>query len=173
MVFCMSPSAMEQLRHELYPFLRPNLVKANVLGRCNSNCQPLSVDEKVIIGLMVARGCSISGIIWGLGVGHTCAETAAFDFFKAIVESNIGPIEFPFTTNELKVLTDGFLSQRANLPYFIGHVSGLDGLAACIRMPVVNKCDNPLAYMNRYGFPSFNVQGLACRWKCEMLHAIS
>jgi hypothetical protein len=105
-VFRILPSAMEQLRHELYPFLRPNLSKTNVLGRCNSNHWPLSVDEKVMIGLMVARGCSILGIIWGFGVGHTCAESTAFDFFKAVVESNVGPIEFPFSANELKVLVD-------------------------------------------------------------------
>jgi hypothetical protein len=169
-VFRMSPTEMEQLRHELYPFLKPNLSEANMLGRQSSNRRPLSVDEKIMIGLMTAGGCPMSGIMWGFGVGHTCAEYTAFDFFKAVVESNIGPIEFSFTADELKVLADGFMSQRANLPLFIGHVSGLDGLAARIRMPGIHECDNPLAYMNRKGFPSLNVQGLAdATVRCRML----
>jgi hypothetical protein len=86
---------MEQLRNELYPFLCPNVSEANVVVRCRSNRWPLSIDEKVMIGLMVAGGCPISGIIWGFGIGHACAEYTALDFFKAVVQSNIGPIEFP------------------------------------------------------------------------------
>jgi hypothetical protein len=72
----MSPTKMEQLRHELYPFVKPNLLEANMLGQQSSNHHwPLSVDEKIMIGLMiVAGGCPISGIMWGFGVGHTCAE---------------------------------------------------------------------------------------------------
>jgi hypothetical protein len=63
------------------------------------------------------------------------------------------------------------MSQRANLPFFIGHVSGLDSLAACIRMPRIHEYDNPLAYMNRKGFPSsLNIQGLAnTTVRCHML----
>lgn len=169
-VFRCSPSAMEQLRNELYPFLCPNLSEANVLGRCNSNRRPLSVDEKVMIGLMVAGGCPISGIIWGFGVGHACAEYTAFDFFKAVVQSSIGPIEFPCNANELKQLANGFLHQRANLPFYLGHVAALDGLAVRIRMPGIHECNNPLAYVNRKGFPSLNVQGLAdATGRCRML----
>jgi hypothetical protein len=169
-VFRMSPSAVEHLRNKLYPLLRPNLSEDNIRGRCNSNRRPLTVDEKVMIGLMVAGGCPISGIIWGFGVGHSCAEYTAFDFFKAVVESDIGPIEFPYTNNELKVLADGFLLQRPNIPFFIGHVAGLDGLAVRIRMPGTHECKNPLAYVNRKGFASLNVQGLAdASVRCRML----
>jgi hypothetical protein len=77
---------------------------------------------------MVAGGCPISGIIWGFGVGHACgAEYTIFDCFKAVIESNIGHIEFPYTENELKVSVDGFLLQRPNIPlFFIGHVAGLE-----------------------------------------------
>lgn len=147
-VFRMSPSAVEHLRNKLYPLLRPKLSQDNTRGRCKSNRRPLSVDEKVMIGLMVAGGCPISGIIWGFGVGHACAEYTTFDFFKAVVESDVGPIEFPYTDNELKVLADGFLLQRANIPFFVGHVAGLDGLAVQIRMPGTHECKNPLAYVN-------------------------
>jgi hypothetical protein len=160
-VFQCSQSAMEQLRNELYPFLCPNLSEANVVGRCKSNRRPLSVDEKVMIGLMVAGGCPISGIIWGFGIGHACAEYTAFNFFKVVVQSNIGPIEFLWTAIELKELADGFLSQRANHPFSLGHIAALDGLAVHIKMPGIHECENPLAYVNRKGFPSLNVQGLA------------
>jgi hypothetical protein len=161
---------MEQLRNELYPFLCPNLSEANVVGRCKSNRRPLSVDEKVVIGLMVAGGCPISGIIWGFGIGHACAEYTAFDFFKAVVQSNIGPIEFLWTAIELKELANGFLSQRANHPFSLGHIAALDGLAVHIKMPGIHECENPLAYVNRKGFTLLNVQGLAdVTGRCRML----
>jgi hypothetical protein len=75
-MFRMSPTKMEQLRHELYPFVKPNLLEANMLGQQSSNHWPLSVDEKIMIGLMTAGGCPMSGIMWGFCVGHTCAKYA-------------------------------------------------------------------------------------------------
>jgi hypothetical protein len=94
MVFRMSPTAMEQLRHELYPFLRPNLSEANILGRRNSNRRPLSVDEKVMIGLMVAGGCPISGIVWGLVWAIHVQSPLHLTFSKPLSKAISGPSSF-------------------------------------------------------------------------------
>lgn len=172
-VFRMPPHAMEQLRNELYPFLKPNLSEANIAGRQDSNRRPLTVDEKVAIGCMGIGGCSLGGLMFAFGIGHTCAEDTLFDFFRAIVEADIGPITFPTMEPELRQMANQFLRNENNLPaLFIGHVAAGDGYAVRIRMPGKNECDNPMAYRNRKGFASINVQALAdATAKCRLLQA--
>lgn len=172
-VFRMPPHAMEQLRNALYPFLVPNLSEANIAGRQDSNRRPLTVDEKVSIGCMGAGGCSLGGLMFAFSIGHTCAENTVFDFFKAVVLSGIGPIEFPTTEPELREMADQFLQKEGNLPaLYKGHVAAGDGFAVRIRMPGKNECENPLSYVNRKGFPAINVQSLADAMpKCRLLQA--
>lgn len=172
-VFRMPPHAMEELRNMLYPFLKPHLSEANIAGRQNSNRRPLTVDEKVALGLMGAGGCTLGGLMWGFGIGHTCVENTLFDFFRAVVESDVGSIEFPTTEPELREMADQFLQNENNLPaLFIGHVAAGDGYALRIRMPGKHECENPMAYRNRKGFAAINVQSLADAVpKCRMLQA--
>jgi hypothetical protein len=56
-IFQMSRRSMEQLRHELYPFLRVHLTDAQIEGRAHGNRRPLTIDEKLAMGLMAAGGC--------------------------------------------------------------------------------------------------------------------
>lgn len=172
-VFRMSPHAMEELRNKLYPYLKPRLSEANIVGRQNSNRRPLTVDEKVALGCMGAGGCTLGGLMWGFGVGHTCVEKTLFDFFQAVVLSGVGRIEFPGTEAELRKMADQFLQNECNLPsLFIGHLAAGDGYAVRIRMPGRHECDNPMSYRNRKGFASINVQALAdATPKCRLLQA--
>lgn len=168
-VFRMTPYAMERLRNELYPFLKPNLSDANIRGRSNSNRRPLSVDLKLMMGLMCAGGCTMAGLLLSFSAGKTCIKETVFQFFVAVVRSTVGPIYFPFNAYELKEIADGFLRNRSNHPLMLGCCGALDGFAARIEMPGENECENPLSYINRKGFPALNAQAIAdaeqrCRW---------
>jgi hypothetical protein len=106
-IFRMSRRSMEQLRHELYPFLRVHLTEAQIEGRAHGNRRPLTVDEKLAIGLMTAGGCPLSGILWGFHLGRSCAYLHIIKFFEAVVLSRVGEIKFPSTLRENIVVPHG------------------------------------------------------------------
>jgi hypothetical protein len=60
-IFRMSQRSMEQPQHELYPFLRVHLMDAQIDGQVHRNIRPLTVDEKLAIGLMTAGECPLGG----------------------------------------------------------------------------------------------------------------
>jgi hypothetical protein len=65
--------------HDLYPFLRPHLTDAQIEARAEGNRRPLSVDEKVGIGLMTSGGCTLGGILQGFNIGKTCVHLKQFN----------------------------------------------------------------------------------------------
>ena len=87
-IYRMSRRAMELLRHELYPYLKTKLSDAQIMGRSQANRRPLTVDEKLGMGLMAAGGCPTGGIMNSFAVGITCAETTVSNFFKSVVLSD-------------------------------------------------------------------------------------
>ena len=149
---------MELLRNELYPFLKANLSVAQIEGRAHGNRRPLTVDEKVGIGLMTAGGCPIGGILAGFHVGKTCALKTITDFFFATIQSGVGEIKFPSTLAELQATADTWHDQRAFCKLYHGHIGALDGLAVRIPIPKTSESDNPLGYLTRKGFAAVNAQ---------------
>ena len=145
-IFRMKRSSMENLRNKLYPYLAVHLSELNVEGRSHGNRRPLSVDEKLGIGLMTAGGCSMAGILQGYHVGKAAAYNTIWKFFVAVVESEVGRIYFPDTLYELQRKADEFLKHRGNLRLYHGCVGALDGLAVRIPLPSKNECEHPLSY---------------------------
>lgn len=134
-IYRMSRRSLEQLRHEMYPYLRVHLSDAQIEGRANGNRRPLTVDEKLGIGVMTAGGCTLGGILQSFHVGRTCALLTITKFFEAVVLSKVGEIKFPSTLFELQAAADAWFATRAFCPLFYGHVGALDGLAVRILMP--------------------------------------
>jgi hypothetical protein len=159
-IFRMSRRAMEQLRHDLYPFLRVHLTDAQIDGRAHGNRRPLTVDEKLAIGLMTAGGCLLGGILWGFSVGRACATRVITKFFEAVVFSRLGEIKFPSTLHKLQATANAWLSRGSFNPLYYGHIGALDGLAVRVPVPKSNEVDNPISYITRKGFAAVNCQAI-------------
>jgi hypothetical protein len=117
----MSRRSMEQLRHDLYPFLRVHLTDAQIEGRALGNRRPLTIDEKLAIGLMTAGGCPLAGILWGFSVGRSCALVVIMKFFEAVVLSRVGEIKFPSTLREMQATADAWFNRGSFNQFFYGH----------------------------------------------------
>jgi hypothetical protein len=152
---------MEHLWHDLYPYLRVHLSQQQIEGRAHSNRRPLTVDEKLGIGLVTCGGCSLAGVLLGFNVGRTCALKTIDQFFDAVFVSEIGKIHFLFTLHELQVASDSYLAKKPFHLYYFGHIGALDGLAIHIAMPSKEETDNPLDFMTRKGFCAYNGQAIA------------
>jgi hypothetical protein len=173
-IFRMSRRSMEQLRHELYPFLRVHLTEAQIEGRAHGNRWPLTVDEKLAIGLMTAGGCPLSGILWGFHLGRSCAYLHIIKFFEAVVLSRVGEIKFPSTLRELQATADAWKSRQSFNPLFYGHIGALDGLAVRVPVPNHNEVENPISYITRKGFAAINCQAIVdARDKCIHLSILT
>jgi DDE superfamily endonuclease len=160
-IFRMKRSSMEELRHILYPYLKVRLHDAIIQARHGGNRRPLSVDEKLGMGLMIAGGCTMGGILFSYHFSKSTAYKVFWKFCCAVVESRVGEIKFPCTLEELQKASDAFSTTSCNNHHFLGHIGALDGLAIRIPLPSVKDCDYPLSYMNRKGFPAINAQGIA------------
>ncbi len=160
-IFRMKRSSMERLRGLLFPFLKSNLSVAVISGRSKGNRRPLSVDEKICIGLMAYGGCTIGGLLFSFLVSKTTVYKAILEFVCAILQSDVGPIQFPQTQRELQDGSDAFQAQRCSHPDLHGCVGAGDGLAVRIRMPNKSETEAQLLYVNRKGFASVNVQAIA------------
>lgn len=173
-IFRMSRRSMEALRHELYPFLMAHLTEEQIEGRSNGNRRPLTVDEKVAIGLMTAGGCPLGGILWGFSIGKTCAILTIRRFFEAVVMSRVGEIKFPSTLREMQAASDAYLRRRSFNPLFYGHIGALDGLAVRIPVPRSSDTDHPLSFVTRKGFAALNCQAIVdAHDKCIHLSIIT
>jgi hypothetical protein len=151
---------MENLRHDLFPYLRVHLSQQQIEGRAHSNRRPLTVDEKLGIGLITCGGCSLAGVLLGFNVGHTCALKTIDQFFDAVFVSEVGKIHFPDMLQELQLASDLYLAKKPFHQYYFGHIGALDGLAVHIPMPSKKETDNPLDFMMRKGFCSYNCQAI-------------
>lgn len=161
---------MEELRQRMCPFLIPHLSEANIQGRAHGNRRPLTVDEKLGIGLMTAGGCPLGGILHSFHVGRTCALTTITQFFEAVILSRVGEIRFPSTIAELQSAADAFLPKPSFCNLLYGHVGALDGLAVRIPIPKRTETDNPLGFVTRKGFAAVNAQAIAdAKEKCIFL----
>ena len=140
---------MVNLRHDLFPYLRVHLSQQQIEGRAHSNRRPLTVDEKLGIGLITCGGCSLAGVLLGFNVGHTCALKTIDQFFDAVFVSEVGKIHFPDTLQELQLASDLYLAKKPFHRYYFGHIGALDGLAVRIPMPSKKETDNPLDFMTR------------------------
>lgn len=168
-IFRMSTRATELLYRALYPYLNVNLSDSNIAGRRNSNRNPLTVTEKLHLGLMVAGGSTIGGILHSFSISKCTCYNTIHRFFTAVILSEVGRIYMPDNASELKDLSDTFKEQKCYRPEFYGCVGALDGLAVRIILPSKRDFANPLLYPNRKGFPAINVQAIAdgnarCRW---------
>lgn len=160
-IYRMSRRSLEQLRHDLYPYLRPRLTDAQIEGRARSNRRPLSVDEKIGIGLMTAGGCTLGGILQGLSVGRACAIYTIERFFDAVLLSQIGEIHLPQTLYELQAAADAYYARRPFHSLYYGCIGALDGLAVRIPMPELSETEYPLSFFTRKGFCAVNVQAIS------------
>jgi hypothetical protein len=151
---------MEQLRHELY-LLSIHLTNDQIEGRAHGNRWPLTVDEKLAIGLMTAGGCPLGGILWGFSIGKTCTFLTIREFFEAMVLSKVGKIRFPLTHAELQTASNAYLSRRSFHPLSYGHIGALDGLAVQIQLPRSSETNHPLSFVTQKGFAAVNCQGIA------------
>ena len=134
-IFRMKRSAMETLHHSLFPFLQVRLSANNVAGRRRGNRRPLTVDEKICLGLMYMGGCSIGGLLWGFHISKAAIYYNVWQFVLAVLRSDVGEIRFPDTIRELQDASDDFLRTRCNHPALHGCVAAGDGLAVRIKMP--------------------------------------
>jgi hypothetical protein len=159
-MYRMSRRSLERLRHELYPFLRVKLSDAQIEGRAHGNRRPLTIDEKIGIGLMTAAGDSIGGILQGFNTGLTCANDTIEKFFDAVYQSEIGKIQLPMTLHELQAASDAYSTKRSYNMNFFAHIGALDGLAVRIPCPSKEETDYPLDFMTRKGFFAVNAQAI-------------
>lgn len=160
-IYRMTRRSMENLRHDLYPYLRVHLTQQQIEGRAHGNRRPLTIDEKLGIGLVTCGGCSLAGVLLGFNVGRSCALATINQFFDAVFVSKIGMIHFPDTLHELQAASDAYMAKRSFNKYFYNHIGALDGLAVRIPMPSKEDTDNPLDFMTRKGFCAFNCQAIA------------
>lgn len=169
-IFRMTPAAMEALRNQLYPFLAVRLSQANIEARSKGNRRPLTVDEKVCLGLMFGGGVTLGGLLFGFHVSKTAIYHNFWQFVSAVIKSNVGEIRFPSTLKELQDASDAFQQTRCNHTSMYGCIGAGDGLGVRIQMPSKSESRNAIAFMNRKGFASVNVQGVASAGgKCIML----
>jgi hypothetical protein len=165
---------MEELRQVLFPALNPLLSAENMRGRDKSNRRPLTVDEKVCIGLMTMGGCTIGSNIFGFHVSRSTVYNVVWQFVAAVATSSVGEIKFPDTIEELQRESDKFKNTHCNHPAFDGCVAAGDGLAVRIRLFSKREHPSPLLFINRKGFASINVQGFAnASAQCIYLSATS
>jgi len=148
-IFRMKAAAMECLRQTLYPYLKPRLSEANIAGRMDGNRRVLSVDENFCLGLMYCGGVTMSGILWGFGIGKTAIRDNFWSFICAVIHSKVGEIRFPTTQAELQAAADAMLRNRCNHSLFYGCIGAGDGLGVRIKVPKLSETANPMAFMNR------------------------
>jgi len=169
-IFRMTASAMEDLRNQLFPFLRVQLPDNVIVGRAAGNRRPISVDEKICVGLLIMGGGTIGPMIWGNHISKSSVYNVFEEFVCAVISSNIGAIHFPATLEEMEETSEGFLQSRLILPIFFGCIGAVDGYALRIYMPGKNQVGNAVAYKNRKAFCSINLQAVAnSRLKCTYL----
>jgi hypothetical protein len=84
------------------------------------------------------------------------------NFLVALARSSMGIIRYPTSTAELQRISDGFQAKthgNSSL-YYNGCGGAGDGLAVRIKAISLQECNNPLAYINRKGFYSLNLQSI-------------
>jgi hypothetical protein len=122
----------------------------------------LSVDEKICIALRVAGGATAVDAAWGFGVAMTTVKRIFLRFIIALTRSRIGAIEYPTSQAKLQTVADEFQAQTYGdkAQYYHGCGGAGDGLAIRIKPVSLRECPNPLAYINRKGFYSLNLQSI-------------
>jgi hypothetical protein len=122
----------------------------------------LNVDEKICIALRVAGGATAVDAAWGFGVSRTTVKGVFLKFIIALTRSSMGRIAYPTSQAELQTVADGFQAQTYGdkAQYYHGCGGAGDGLAVRIKAVSLRECPNPLAYINRKGFYSLNLQSI-------------
>ena len=134
----------------------------NEYARRYSNRRCLNVDEKICIALRVAGGATAVDAAWGFGVSRTTVKGVFLKFIIALTRSSMGRIAYPTSQAELQTVADGFQAQTYGdkAQYYHGCGGAGDGLAVHIKAVSLRECPNPLAYINRKGFYSLNLQSI-------------
>jgi hypothetical protein len=105
-MFRMSRFAYEALYESIFPFLHHQIHPTNAKSRLKSNRRPVSVDEKICIGLRILAGASYADAIWGFSLQKTAVYNVFWDFVIAVLCSEVGRIQYPETTEEMQALAD-------------------------------------------------------------------
>jgi hypothetical protein len=159
-MFRMSRFAYEILYEGVGPFLQHKVHPANAIARQQSNRRPVSVDEKICVGLRVLAGASYADAIWGFSVQKTAIYYVFWEFVVAILCSDIGKIECPETPEEMQALADLMaINGNKNVCYYACMLV-LDGYAVRIGAPTNTDVPNPASYKNRKSFWSINMQAM-------------
>jgi hypothetical protein len=152
----------EQIYNCLGPHLQIRVAWNNEIARRNSIRRCLTVHEKICISLRVAGGATSTDAAWGFGCHRTLVKRVFLNFLVALARSSMGIIRYPTSTAELQRISDGFQAKthgNSSL-YYHGCGGAGDGLAVRIKAISLQECNNPLAYINRKGFYSLNLQSI-------------
>lgn len=156
-MFRMNRSSFELLIQSLGPFLEDKVNVKNKKARQQSNRRPLTVVEKVCVGIRIAAGASYADAVWGFEIGRTSVYRAFTAFVVAVIRSPIGPIFIPKTVQGLQGLADLMDSVGVKCHLFHGCIGAIDGYAIRINQPSSRETESPLSYRNRKGFCSINM----------------
>jgi hypothetical protein len=159
-MFRMSRFAYEILFEGVSRFLQHKVHPANAQSRQQSNRRPVTVDEKICIGLRILAGASYADAIWGFMVQKSAVYYIFWEFVVAILCSDLGKIEYPESPEDMQALADLMTENGNNNIYYHACMLVLDGYAVRIRAPTPNDVPNPASYKNRKGFWSVNLQAL-------------
>jgi hypothetical protein len=159
-MFRMSRYAFEILYEGVSPFLQHHVHPANAKARQLSNRRPVSVDEKICVGLRILAGASYVDAIWGFSIQKTTVYYIFWEFVVAVLCSDIGKIECPETAEEMQACADLMTDNGNKNVYYHGCFLVLDGYAVRIRAPTNKDVPNPASYKNRKSFWSINLQAM-------------
>jgi hypothetical protein len=152
----------EQIYESLGPYLQLHVHPNNEIARRNSNRRCLTVDEKICIALRVAGGATSTDAAWGFGCHRTLVKRVFLNFLVGMARSSVGIIRYPTSQAELQRIADDFQAKTSGnkATYYHGCAGAGDGLAVRIKAVSLRECINPLAYINRKGFYSINLQSI-------------
>ena len=161
-MFRMSRRQYELLRASIGERLHADLSAAQVEARQSetSSLRPVTVDETICIALRLLAGATYVDAVWGFAVGKSSVYNILKRFMKAVIVSNVGPINFPRSQSELQRLADLMDKIGVKRPEYHGCIGALDGYVVRIRQPNAKEVAAPLTYRCRKGFCAINMQAI-------------
>ena len=156
----MSRRACGILCDGLSPSLQRKVHPASANARQRSNRRLASVDEKICIGPRTLAGVSCPDATWGFSAQKTAALDILWEFFVAIICSEIGKTECPDAVEEMQALADLMTKNGNKSARHHGCVLVMDGHAVRVRSLTDEDVPNPASRKSRKSFWSTNLQAM-------------
>jgi hypothetical protein len=126
-MFQMSRYAFKILYEGVSCFLHHKVHLANAKSRQKSNRRPVTVDDKMCVGLRILAGASYADVVWGFSIQKRTVFYIFWEFVIAVLCSKIGKFKFPETPEEMQALANLMSNNGNKNVYYHGCFLVLDG----------------------------------------------